>query len=190
MLFYVVSLMCTVIPCAHVTNSGGPTLLSSVNSDVITTKNNPSFAYETILSSLSENSSATVSENQHKTGRSYSSSGRDKFMINQLQTPAQDEPSRRDGDTDFQGNPNPVVAIKDGLLRGFTMETINSRPFAAFQSIPFAMSPEGERRFREPERNLPWTGVRDAIDPSPQCIQADYMQQYMVHGYVDLFSNF
>ncbi len=187
MLFYVVSLMCTVIPCAHVINSDGSTLASSVNSDVITTENNPSFTYETILSSLSENSSAIAPENQHKTGRAYLSSGKDKFMINQLQTPAQDEPALRNDNTDFRGNPNPVVAIKDGLLRGFTMETITSRPFAAFQSIPFALSPEGERRFREPEKNLPWAGVRDAIDPSPQCIQADYIKQYMVHGYVDLF---
>ncbi|ODM95528.1 Esterase FE4 [Orchesella cincta] len=77
---------------------------------------------------------------------------------------------------------NPEVTIRDGKLKGFTMRTVTSRPFSAFQGIPFAQPPEGPLRFQDPIKNLPWNGTRDAIAPSPQCIQLDLMTLFEVFG--------
>ncbi|CAL8102386.1 unnamed protein product [Orchesella dallaii] len=77
---------------------------------------------------------------------------------------------------------NPQVVIRDGRLRGFTMRTVTSRRFSAFQRIPFAAPP---LRFKDPIKNLPWNGTRDAIAPSPQCIQLDIMRLLEVHGQED-----
>ncbi|CAL8102395.1 unnamed protein product [Orchesella dallaii] len=35
---------------------------------------------------------------------------------------------------------SPIVVLKDGILKGFVMETISGRPISAFQSIPFAQA--------------------------------------------------
>ena len=40
-----------------------------------------------------------------------------------------------------------------------------------FAGIPYAAPPVGPLRFRPPAPARPWTGIRDATDPGPQCIQ-------------------
>ena len=42
----------------------------------------------------------------------------------------------------------PIVYTADGDLRGFTMETLSGKSFAAFQNIPFAQPPVGSLRFQ------------------------------------------
>lgn len=163
---YMVSVMCTVIPCAHV--------LESASSMSVEQGDTPAFTL------INEN---TSSLEQIKSGRSYFSNSRSKNHISPLQTPVHDDPSVPKGyGIDHVSDSYPIVTTKYGQLRGFSMKTISNRPFAAFQSVPFAKAPTGNRRFREPERNLPWIGIKDAIEPSPVCIQADYMKQYQVHG--------
>ncbi|CAG7719445.1 unnamed protein product [Allacma fusca] len=88
----------------------------------------------------------------------------------------------------FQDNEipeNPIVWTRDGGLRGFQIETITKRKVLAFQGIPFAQPPVGPLRFREPVKNLPWKGVRDAIALSPTCIQVDFFQMYKLSGQED-----
>lgn len=181
MFLYMISVFCAVLPCADVIHSKG-SMLTKVTSDLTAVEHEPSsLAYKTVTSATTLSGENYSSLEPHKTGRAYESNSRNTFL-NQLLTPAQDQPFFDNDEAYFFSHPNPVVATKDGRLRGFVMKTINSRPFAAFQSIPFAEPPLGERRFRAPERNSPWRGVRDAIEPSPHCIQSDYMKQYAVHG--------
>lgn len=137
--------MCTVIPCAHVINTEGP-LLSPVSSDVIPVDQDSSaLGYSVSNSSLPE-----YLLSDPKAGRAYLSSNTNNFIISQLHNvPAQDEPVVNDGNSSSSMvDPNPIVAIKDGLLRGFIMKTIATRPFAAFQGIPFSQPPVGQLRFK------------------------------------------
>jgi para-nitrobenzyl esterase len=59
-----------------------------------------------------------------------------------------------------------LVRTDAGLLRGTVTES--SR---AFQGIPYAAPPVGERRWRAPEPAAPWSGVRDATAPGSPCAQ-------------------
>ncbi|ODM96611.1 Esterase E4 [Orchesella cincta] len=169
MFFYMISLLCTAVPCAHVINTEG-----SVTSDVIPY----TLATSTDVSTLIP----TETENRSLSGRALLPTGKNKFFINQLNIPVHDEPALSKEASNLLENPNPIISIKDGYLRGFIMETISSRPFAAFQGIPFAQPPVNQLRFQPPQKNFPWTGIKDVIEPSPQCIQADYIKQYQVHG--------
>ena len=42
----------------------------------------------------------------------------------------------------------PVVRTNVGRVRGYTMRTISGRAVNAFEGIPYAESPHGERRFQ------------------------------------------
>ncbi|ODM95533.1 Venom carboxylesterase-6 [Orchesella cincta] len=57
------------------------------------------------------------------------------------------------------------------------METVSGKSFAAYQGIPFAQPPVGALRFKQPRKNLPWNGIRDAINKGPDCVQIDTMRQ-------------
>jgi para-nitrobenzyl esterase len=59
-----------------------------------------------------------------------------------------------------------VVATDAGLVRGSVDGEVRR-----FQNIPFARPPVGELRWRPPRPAKPWTGVRDATTPAPQCAQ-------------------
>lgn len=61
-----------------------------------------------------------------------------------------------------------VVPTESGLVRGTVGEDVR-----AFQSIPYAAPPVGERRWREPVPPTPWPGVRDATSPAPACAQGE-----------------
>ena len=52
---------------------------------------------------------------------------------------------------------DPIVAVTGGQIRGAALAG-----GAVFKGIPFAASPTGERRWREPAAVQPWSGVRDA----------------------------
>lgn len=57
---------------------------------------------------------------------------------------------------------NAVVEIRSGRLRGEQRSGI-----ACFQGIPFARPPIGPLRFRPPEPEEPWAGIRDVSEPGP-----------------------
>jgi para-nitrobenzyl esterase len=58
------------------------------------------------------------------------------------------------------------VRIHDGALQGAVKDGV-----ASFKDIPFAAPPVGALRWRAPQRPAPWTGVRDATDYGPACLQ-------------------
>ncbi|XP_042860848.1 acetylcholinesterase-like [Penaeus japonicus] len=56
--------------------------------------------------------------------------------------------------------PFPEVTVEGlGTARGKVMTSYLGRPFYAFMSLPYAMPPEGSRRFKNPD---PWTGEWEA----------------------------
>ncbi|HKP55112.1 MAG TPA: carboxylesterase/lipase family protein [Polyangiales bacterium] len=68
-------------------------------------------------------------------------------------------------------NANPlIVKVEDGELEGALNEAADVR---SFLGIPYAKPPVGELRWKEPQRNTPWTGVRSAKDFGGRCAQLD-----------------
>lgn len=60
----------------------------------------------------------------------------------------------------------PVVRVDDGLLRG-----VASHDVRRFSGIPFAAPPIGALRWRPPQPEAKWSGIRDATTPSQPCLQ-------------------
>lgn len=65
-----------------------------------------------------------------------------------------------------QTQSNTRVKIGDGVLQGSVR-----RGVAAFEGIPFASPPVGEGRWRPPQIEKPWKGVRSATKFAPACMQ-------------------
>ena len=61
----------------------------------------------------------------------------------------------------------PLVHLANGTLEG-TM----SGEIAVFKGIPFAQPPVGPLRWRPPQPDAPWSGIRDATKPSRPCMQS------------------
>jgi para-nitrobenzyl esterase len=61
----------------------------------------------------------------------------------------------------------PLVHLASGMLEGHM-----SGEIAVFNGIPFAAPPIGPLRWREPQPIAPWTGIRDATNPSRPCFQS------------------
>jgi len=66
------------------------------------------------------------------------------------------------------GQSVPVAKIGAGSLSGAIDPTSH---VAIFKGVPFAAPPVGDLRWREPQPVKPWTGVRDAREFSPSCMQ-------------------
>jgi para-nitrobenzyl esterase len=62
---------------------------------------------------------------------------------------------------------SPVVATDDGPVRGTTVGQVQ-----AFLGIPYAAPPVGDLRWRPPQPNAAWQGVRDASKFAAHCPQA------------------
>jgi para-nitrobenzyl esterase len=58
------------------------------------------------------------------------------------------------------------VTIHDGALKGVVADGV-----ASFKNIPFAAPPLGPLRWRAPQPAAHWSGVRDATDYGPACLQ-------------------
>ena len=54
--------------------------------------------------------------------------------------------TRSVGDSGYEEYP--IVRTSIGRVRGYTMRTISGREVNAFEGIPYAESPHGERRFQ------------------------------------------
>ena len=63
------------------------------------------------------------------------------------------------------------LTIKDGQLEGTVMTTRKNVSYHAFLKIPFAEPPIGYRRFQAPVPNRNWTGILDATQYGPMCMQ-------------------
>jgi para-nitrobenzyl esterase len=59
-----------------------------------------------------------------------------------------------------------LVALKDGALKGVVAGDVVS-----FKDIPFAAPPVGDLRWKAPQPEAPWTGVRAADAYGPTCLQ-------------------
>uniref|UniRef100_A0A1B6J7A4 Carboxylic ester hydrolase n=1 Tax=Homalodisca liturata TaxID=320908 RepID=A0A1B6J7A4_9HEMI len=71
---------------------------------------------------------------------------------------------------------SPTVTVEHGMVRGRTLQTAGGRTIYAFEGIPYAKPPVGDRRFKEPQfRTKPWLGVWDATHPGSVCLQYDHM---------------
>lgn len=62
-----------------------------------------------------------------------------------------------------------VVKTQAGAVRGAYTTDHQVR---AFKGIPFAAPPVGDLRWQPPQPAEPWTGVRDATEFGPRCMQA------------------
>ncbi|XP_069672214.1 carboxylic ester hydrolase-like [Periplaneta americana] len=76
------------------------------------------------------------------------------------------------------------VTAKQGSMRGSTYVSDNGRPFCGFRGIPFSQPPVGAYRFQPPRPPKPWTGVLDATEEAPMCIQTSRMPG-LVNGQED-----
>ena len=61
---------------------------------------------------------------------------------------------------------SPVVATDDGPVRGTTVGQMQ-----AFLGLPYAAPPVGDLRWRPPQPNAGWQGVRDASKFASHCPQ-------------------
>ncbi|KAM4614479.1 fatty acyl-CoA hydrolase precursor, medium chain-like isoform 2-T2 [Discoglossus pictus] len=71
-----------------------------------------------------------------------------------------------------QEDTNPVLSIKQGQLQGKTVNVKETdRDVHAFFGIPFAKPPVGPLRFAPPQKAEPWSGIREATQYPPMCLQ-------------------
>lgn len=66
---------------------------------------------------------------------------------------------------------NPVLHVTGGDIRG---RWLPDNAGSVFRGIPFAAPPVGDRRWREPQPVVPWTGVREADQPGPPPMQPSF----------------
>ena len=72
---------------------------------------------------------------------------------------------------------DPIVAIESGKVRG-SAETAGS-PVRIFRGVPFAAPPVAELRWREPQPVPSWSGVRQATEFGPRCMQQPLFSDMM-----------
>jgi para-nitrobenzyl esterase len=60
----------------------------------------------------------------------------------------------------------PIVVIHDGAVRGAAVTGGD-----VFRGLPYAAPPVGSLRWRPPQREASWRGIRDATQYAPSCLQ-------------------
>ncbi|KAJ9598083.1 hypothetical protein L9F63_026814 [Diploptera punctata] len=64
-----------------------------------------------------------------------------------------------------------LVQIRNGALKGTTLNSRNNKTFYEFMGIPYAEPPVGNLRFKSPQAASVWEGVRDATKEGSVCVQ-------------------
>ncbi|MFK0046615.1 carboxylesterase/lipase family protein [Streptomyces sp. NPDC090741] len=64
------------------------------------------------------------------------------------------------------GSPRPQATVAQGVLRGQTHDGAEE-----FLGVPYAAPPVGDARLRPPQAPRRWTGVREAVQQAPACLQ-------------------
>jgi len=72
---------------------------------------------------------------------------------------------------------DPVVSVESGKLQGVAEN--GPSPLRIFRGIPFGAPPTGDLRWREPQPVHPWTGVRNAKEFGPRCMQQPLFSDMM-----------
>ncbi|KAF0310376.1 Venom carboxylesterase-6 [Amphibalanus amphitrite] len=89
-----------------------------------------------------------------------------------------------------QDDGRPLVATREGLIRGAIGRSVAGRLFYSFKGIRYAKPPVGSLRFQPPQRQLAWRGVADGLSHGPVCPQFDKRANNTLKGDEDcLFAN-
>ncbi|CAG9865383.1 unnamed protein product [Phyllotreta striolata] len=64
-----------------------------------------------------------------------------------------------------------LVEVHQGKILGHKLTTWQGKPFYAYQEIPYAAPPIGNRRFKDPAEPQKWTGILNATRNTKMCIQ-------------------
>ncbi|XP_043212851.1 juvenile hormone esterase-like [Amphibalanus amphitrite] len=89
-----------------------------------------------------------------------------------------------------QDNGRPLVATREGLIRGAIGRSVAGRLFYSFKGIRYAKPPVGSLRFQPPQRQLAWRGVADGLSHGNVCPQFDMLANNTLKGDEDcLFAN-
>lgn len=67
------------------------------------------------------------------------------------------------------------VELADGIIDGTVFTTRYAEEFHAFLKIPYAAPPLGDLRFSAPSVQPPWSGVLNATEYSPMCMQLNLL---------------
>ncbi|XP_050342599.1 esterase FE4-like [Nymphalis io] len=71
----------------------------------------------------------------------------------------------------------PIVAIKEGKVKGSSGYLVDGSAYFSFKGIPYAAPPVGNLRFKAPLPPRPWTGIRNAINFGSICTQFNVTYQ-------------
>ena len=89
-----------------------------------------------------------------------------------------------------QDSGRPLVATREGLVRGAVARSAAGRLFYRFKAIRYAAAPVGALRFQPPRRHPGWPGVADGLSYGSVCPQLDLFANFTVKGSEDcLFAN-
>ncbi|XP_044266039.1 juvenile hormone esterase-like isoform X1 [Tribolium madens] len=70
---------------------------------------------------------------------------------------------------------NPVVSLKEGLIKGKIGKDHFDNPYFHFLGVPYGKAPIGELRFTAPVPVEPWNGIKDATQEGPVCASRHVM---------------
>jgi para-nitrobenzyl esterase len=77
---------------------------------------------------------------------------------------------------------DPIVTVESGKLKGVA-ESGPSR-FQVFRGVPFAAPPVADLRWREPQPVVRWSGIRQATEFGPRCMQQPLFSDMMFRSAV------
>lgn len=72
---------------------------------------------------------------------------------------------------------DPIVTVESGKLKG--VAGTGASPIQIFRGVPFAAPPVAELRWREPQPVAPWSGIRQAAEFAPRCMQQPLFSDMM-----------
>uniref|UniRef100_A0A6P7FR02 Carboxylic ester hydrolase n=1 Tax=Diabrotica virgifera virgifera TaxID=50390 RepID=A0A6P7FR02_DIAVI len=68
-------------------------------------------------------------------------------------------------------NDDTIIDIVNGKIRGQVRKSFTGKDFIAYEGIPYAAPPTGQRRFKLPKEPNNWTGILDTTDNTQICSQ-------------------